>query len=380
MGGLDGGAMPKVKKGSTKYKFTRVPPRCPSGAGSPPPFSLAPDRRLTLSSQPTVELRTAGSPISRIPTLGYAYGKNGKASPLLTARQNAWHVLEMLFRGPEFHTVKDAVLDFRPDVVISDAEPWMHRVARHLKIPRIGFDHFGVMVYCKPPIPFGDRIRSRRDVFVYRLLMGRPERIIVSSFYDAPPRWPSVRVIGPLLRDEILNAPIRHGEHILVYFNKGQYQFTPHVELALRALDVPMLVYGTPRRGREGNLDFRPLSNVPFVEHMASCRAIISTAGNQLVGEAVHLGKPMLVIPEACVEQRLNAASLERSGFGMQVRHDDFSADVVKTFLANCHHYRQNMARSVRNGRREAVETIEQFLRELTTGEPTTTDHPAKVS
>jgi uncharacterized protein (TIGR00661 family) len=238
-------------------------------------------------------------------------------------------------------------------------------VACHLRIPRIGFDHFGIMVYCKPRIPFGDRIRSRRDVLIYRWLMGKPDRIIVSSFYDAPPRWPRVRVVGPLLRDEVLSATPTLGTHLLVYFNKGEHQLTPRVEGALRASGEPMMIYGTRRRGRDGNLDFRPPSNLPFIEDMASCRAIISTAGNQLVGEAVHLGKPMLVIPEECVEQRLNAAALEWQGFGMRVRQCEFSVAHLQTFLANQPQYQERIRSAARNGRAEAVEAIEEFLAEL---------------
>lgn len=304
-------------------------------------------------------------PVVRIPTLSYGYGADGRTSAWRTLRRNAWHVLELLLRGPEFQQVRDALLDFRPDVVISDAEPWTHRVARHLGIPRIGFDHFGILVYCRPRIPLRDRIRSRRDVLVYRWLMGRPERILVSSFYHARPRWPSVRVIGPLLRDEVLAAVPTGGEHLLGYFNKGQHLFTPRIEAALREAGLPVRIYGTPRRGREGNLEFRPPSNVPFLEDMASCRAIVSTAGNQLVGEAVHLCKPMLVTPENCVEQRLNAAALERRGFGMQVAESAFTADALRQFLAREAEFAGCMRHSARNGREEALVALEQFLSEL---------------
>jgi uncharacterized protein (TIGR00661 family) len=304
-------------------------------------------------------------PVVRIPTLSYGYGADGRTSAWRTARRNAWHVLELVLHGPEFQQVRDAVLDFRPDVVISDAEPWTHRVARHLGIPRIGFDHFGILVYCKPRIPLRDRIRSRRDVFIYRWLMGRPERVLVSSFYHARPRWPSVRVIGPLLRDEVLAAVPTSGAHLLGYFNKGQHLFTPRIEAALRDAGLPVRIYGTPRRGREGNLDFRPPSNVPFLEDLASCRAVVSTAGNQLVGEAVHLCKPMLVTPENCVEQRLNATALERRGFGLQVAGSAFDVHVLQRFLAREAEFVASMRRSARNGRAEALATLEQFLAEL---------------
>jgi hypothetical protein len=75
---------------------------------------------------------------------------------------------------------------------------------------------------------------------------------------------------------------------------------------------------------------------LPFLEDLAGCRAVISTAGNQLIGVALYLCKPVCVMPEACVEcveQRLNAGS--------------------------------NIGRNVRDGGPEAVEILEQFLREL---------------
>lgn len=304
-------------------------------------------------------------PIVRIPTLGYFYAPQGRRSNWLTFRRNFSAVADLLLRGPAFQQVVEQVRDFRPDVVISDAEPWTHRAARRLRIPRIGFDHFGIMAYCRPPMPWADRLLSLRDVFVYRRLMGRPERVIVSSFYDAPPRYPGVKVIGPLLRSAVLQTPARSGNYLLAYFNNGEHQLTPSVEAALRAAPLRTLVYGTPRRGADGNLDFRPPSNLPFLEDLAGCRGVISTAGNQLVGEALHFGKPMLVMPEDCVEQRLNGAAVERMGIGMQTTFRRFRVEHIQRFLAGEAEYHAAIARCRRDGRREAIEAIEQFLDEL---------------
>ena len=38
---------------------------------------------------------------------------------------------------------------------------------------------------------------------------------------------------------------------------------------------------------------------------------MVSTAGNQLATEACYFGKPLLVMPEDCAEQRLNARQVE---------------------------------------------------------------------
>lgn len=304
-------------------------------------------------------------PVQKIPTLGYAYAANAKRSNYRTIRQNAWHALDILFRGPVAQQVTAALADFRPDVVISDAEPWTHRAARRLRIPRIGFDHFGLMAHCKLSLPWLDWLRSFRDVWIYRTLMGTPQRVIVSSFYHAPPRWSGVEVIGPLLRAEVLQFAPRAGEHLLCYFNKGEFQFTPQVERTLAAAGVPVLVYGTQRRGLVGNLDFRPLSNLPFVEDLAGCRAVISTAGNQLVGEALHYGKPLLVMPEDCVEQRMNAAAVERMGIGMQTTLETFGPVVLVRFLGRESEFRSQTRLHARDGKAEAIAVIERFLGEL---------------
>ncbi len=307
-------------------------------------------------------------PVFRIPTLGYYYDKHARRSNFQTLKRNLPAVLDLVLRGPAFQMVLDTLRDFRPDVVISDAEAYAHRAARLLKIPRIGFDHFGIMAYCRPPLPIWDTAASRRDVFVYQALMGAPQRVIVSSFYPAPPRRRGVRVVGPLLRQAVVNATPRSGSYLLAYFNNGAHQFTPRIERVLRQLDCRVLVYGTQRQGSNGNLDFRPPSNLPFIEDMAGCRAVISTAGNQLVGEAMHLGKPVLVMPEDCVEQRLNAAAVERMGIGKRVDFSRFSVGVVRRFLGGEAGYIENIVRQRRDGRRESLEAIEACICELTGG------------
>jgi uncharacterized protein (TIGR00661 family) len=304
-------------------------------------------------------------PVTRIPTLGYFYDDRGRRSNWQTLKRNLPAVLDLLLRGPAFQAVLETIRDFRPEVVISDAEAWTHRAARRLGIPRIGFDHFGIMAFCRPPMPWADRLRSRRDVSIYNLLMGRPQRAIVSSFYHAPARRAGTHVVGPLLRRQVLDVRPRRGDYLLAYFNNGAAQFTAAIERALRSLEMPVRVYGTPRHGGDGPLHFRPPSNLPFIEDLAGCRAVISTAGNQLVGEAMHLGKPMLVMPEDCVEQRLNAAAVERMAIGGQIAQSALTGDAIRGFLEQETTMVENIRRQARDGRREALAAIERCLAEL---------------
>jgi len=195
--------------------------------------------------------------------------------------------------------------------------------------------------------------------------------VIVSSFYQAPATFPAARCVGALLRDDVFKVRAARGNYLLAYFNKGDHQYTPHVEEALQGTGLPALVYGTARSGTDGNVTYRPPGNASFLEDLARCRAVLSTAGNQLVGEALHFGKPMLVHPERSVEQRLNAAAVSRLRIGAQLRHEDISADAIRRFLRDAPQYETGARGLVRDCRSEALAAIESFASELAQGRGT---------
>jgi uncharacterized protein (TIGR00661 family) len=304
-------------------------------------------------------------PVTEIPTLTYVYRKSGRVATPETLHENAERIWDLLSRGETHRKVLSALRDFRPDLAICDVEPWTHQVAARLGIPRISFDHFGILAYCKPPMPWADRVRCLRDIAIYRALTGRPDRVIVSSFYTAPATFPAARCVGTLLRDDVFKVRAVRGDYLLAYFNKGEHQYTPHVEAALQGAGLPALVYGTSLTGTDGNVTYRRPCNTSFLEDLARCRAVLSTAGNQLVGEALHFGKPMLVHPERCVEQRLNAAAVSRLRIGEQTHHEDISADVIQRFLREAPYYEAGSRGLVQDGRADALAAIESFASEL---------------
>jgi uncharacterized protein (TIGR00661 family) len=304
-------------------------------------------------------------PVHRIPTLHFVYQKNGRRNQFGTIAGNLQAIGGLLLSGDGFRSVVSALRDFGPDVSVCDADPWTHRASAHLGVPRISFDHFGIMAYCRPELSPRDARAAARDVWIYRTLMGRPARIIVSSFYESPPLSRKVRCIGPLLRKEVREAQATPGEHLLVYLNNGSRQLTPRLEEALHQSGLPMAVYGTQRVGRDGNLVFERPDDQRFIEYLASCRAVISTAGNQLVGEAMFLGKPLLVRPEDSVEQRMNAAAVARLGIGEQAMGDSLDAKAISGFLAKAEAYGANARQLWRDGRLQALDCLESFARQL---------------
>lgn len=302
--------------------------------------------------------------VRKIPAFGYHYSA-GRRSAFLTLARSAGPYLDVLMRGTWARRVEGWLQEFRPDVVISDAEPWTHHAARRLGIPRIGFDHVGIMAYCRVPMSLRDRVLSVRDVMFYHSLTCQPDRVIVSSFYPGQALRRGVMQVGPLLRDVVHRFKATRGDHLLVYFNNGRHQLTAQMRRVLRALRRPVRLYGAPETGSDGSISYLPPCNRQFVEDLAGARAVISTAGNQLVGEALHFGKPLLVIPENSVEQRMNADAVQRLGIGEQATFEDFSVARVEEFLSREEQFLGNIRRQARDGRAESLEAIRRCLREL---------------
>jgi uncharacterized protein (TIGR00661 family) len=297
-------------------------------------------------------------PTVRIPVIGYRYNARGGHSFPRTIADNLAPMSDLLFGGQGMASVEREFRARDTQLVISDSEAWTHRVAQKLRLPRISFDHIGIIGYCKPHFPADLWLTGLRDAWGYRTLMGVPERILISSFYPAEPLYPYTTIVGPMLRDEVLRAKTTDGDYLLCYFNKGEHQYQPHIDRALRLLDCPVVIYGTPYRGRVENLDFRAPSNEGFVRDLAGCRAVLSTAGNQTIGEAIHLGKPILAVPEDAFEQRLNAHIIEKMGVGMRAGLRSLTPSDVDRFLGHNAWYRSNMQDHARDGRQEAIEIL----------------------
>lgn len=304
------------------------------------------------------------SPV-RIPTLQHRYTPRGQLSPWLTVTRNAPAVMDFWLHGPATDMVRSILAEFRADVVISDSEALTLWAARRMGLPRITFDHFGLLVHCRLDLSVMDRLRCRLNAAAYRMLFGTSERVIVSSFFTAPARRTGVRVVGPVIREEVRRTEPHRGDYLLVYLSTGSAEFTPRVERALLELDIPVRVYGTPRRGLQGNIHFKPLANLPFIEDLARCRAVFATTGNQLLGEVLYFGKPILGMPINCIEQRLNAHQIEKRGIGRQIRRRSVSSAAIRKFLADEEIFRRNIQRDQRDGELEAMDAIERFAEEL---------------
>jgi UDP:flavonoid glycosyltransferase YjiC (YdhE family) len=83
-----------------------------------------------------------------------------------------------------------------------------------------------------------------------------------------------------------------------------------------------------------------------FLQALAGSEALLTTAGNQVLGEAIHFRKPVLALPEdEVLEQELNALALERSGCGRSCPMRGFDAETWRRFESELPELRRGIAR-----------------------------------
>lgn len=258
------------------------------------------------------------------------------------------------------------IRDERPNLVITDFEPALPRAAERCKVPYISLDHQHFLAACDlRSLPFGLRQWARAMRTAVRMHHWRQQATIVSSFFKAPLRVGSrnVQLVGPLLRPEILNAAPTLGDYFVSYLRPHTSPAT--VEM-LQQCGRPIRVYGLGAREPDGNLTFHALDNQKFVDDVSGAAALIGAAGNQTIGEALYLGKPVLALPERKHhEQRINAHFVEQMGAGQAVTIEDLRPRHLERFFASVAQCQRNVARYFRgqiNGTPHALAAIQRFL------------------
>ena len=234
----------------------------------------------------------------------------------------------------------------KPDLIITDFEPAMPRAARLCRVPFISFDHQHFLVVNDlselPPLL---RFKCWLMSLVVRCYYSGQQRTIVSSFYkpQLKPGYASVDQIGVLLRPEIQDARPVAGDHLLVYLRRHG---PDDVLEALRNCGRHVHIFGLGQRQSEANgrVQYFPVDEARFLHDLKTCFALISNAGNQLVGEALYLQKPVLGLSETGnFEQQVNGHFLNQSGGGMSFRVEDFQPEVLTSFLERVEEFRANL-------------------------------------
>lgn len=260
---------------------------------------------------------------------------------------------------------------FEPEVVISDFESWTYLYGKNHRLPVISIDNMQIINRCKHPdeVLEGELANYTFTKAFVKSKLPFCDHYLITTFFHPPVAKKNTSLYPPILRPEILSATAREGEHLLVYQTQVGNEA---LVAALTESGIECRIYGMHRdlssEQVEGNLRFRPFSELGFIDDLASARAVVAGAGFTLMGEAVYLGKPMLAVPlEGQFEQLLNARYLAHEGYG-RAAEKGIDQDNLAGFLAELPHYRERLQRYRQDGNRLLLDAVDHQLDKAAAG------------
>lgn len=227
----------------------------------------------------------------------------------------------------------------QPDLAITDFEPILPRAAKKCNVPCISMDHQHFLSCSKfDSLPWRFRWRGWFLRCSIPMFYSKQAGEAVSSFYHLPARvgTESIQRFGVLLRSSILEAKrgaYETKDHLVVYIRRHAPE---NFWRGLEESGQKAYVYGLGQCPSlaNGRIQFREISDQQFVYDLATSKALVTTAGNQLVGEAFFLKKPVLAIPEpGNFEQQLNGWLVGKSGGGWSIEFSQFTHHLLHQFL-----------------------------------------------
>ena len=287
--------------------------------------------------------------------------RGNRARLVATARAN----LDLTWRSPEIiAAAADWLTEHGADTVVSDHEPFVARAAARLGVPVVALSHQLILTETWPRVPLlhvPSYVGTALGIGV--LAPTRPDAAVVPSFFFPPLRWGSrATLVPPILRDDVLALRPSDGGRLLVYVNEGAGM--GRLLDALGESGAPADVYGLdPSLGAPASVTLRAPSRRGFLADLAAARAVVSTAGFTLLSEALHLGKPILAMPNrGFFEQAVNALALRDGGRGEAV-FGRLRAGRLAAFLDRAERYRRPPSGTGTEGRDCSADVIESVLR-----------------
>jgi uncharacterized protein (TIGR00661 family) len=273
-------------------------------------------------------------PVSWIASAYLVYRKNS-IDQVLT-------VLLNLVRAPlyviSFVKMFVMLLVDRPQVLITDFEPWSTYAALLTGVRVVSIDNQQVLLHARISLPEHHRWTRLWAWLVIRTIIPFAHATIIPSFFFPQLESTRAQYVSPILRKGLRARRPVQGGHVLVYQTSST-----HHELLKVLKSFPrqsFVIYGFPKVVREGNLRFKRFNEREFFDDLAAAKAVISNGGFSLLSEALSLRKPILSIPvQGHCEQLINAHYLQKLNYGLMAH--TASHAVLKTFFARLRRYRE---------------------------------------
>lgn len=231
-------------------------------------------------------------------------------------------------------TLRNIMRGRKPDVIISDWEPYTCWAGAFLDIPVVTANNCSLLLKTKVPIKVPKAV-----MFGGHLATLHAQRHIIPSFTKVAVEEDTI-LTDIAVRKEIQRLRPETGEHLLVYMTSDTCIAILDV---LERMHIACQVYGFGKRARRGKLHFHAFSKTEFLKDLEQARAVVISGGFSLLSEALYLHKPVACVPiESQWEQIMNGMLLQKQGYGMYLEKPTLAG--MRRFLKNLPKYREKLA------------------------------------
>ncbi len=214
-------------------------------------------------------------------------------------------------------------------LILSDGDLPAILAANWTRRPSIAIGHSEVFGRCARPkgLPILPWWKERT---VARLSAPTASAYVAVNFAPIITRHDNVIVARPELRSDIPEKATV-GKKILCYFRDENGDEILRTLLKLE--QAPILFTKQPENKRKGVV-VSALGSKAFGEALIEAKAVVASAGSQLMSECVALQIPVFALyKKNDAEQRLNVEMLRGYGMGDGCSFSEFSAEKMNTFL-----------------------------------------------
>ena len=244
----------------------------------------------------------------------------------------------------------------KPDLAISDYCPVTARYAYAHGCPLVTIDQQSKYLAGDYTEELGGTT-CKDEVERLRLFFPTADMRLACSFFRVPKSANAredVTILPPVIKPAIVDLKERRSKtaqtnSVLVYIS-SQRDFVQPMSEVLRVLEqapefnFTVFVKELPEElalCAPANVKLRRHGDPRFLDHLAECRALISTGGHSLVSEVMYLGIPAYLIPLPVYEQQVNSHIVGRNGFGICA--ETLNVVELRNFLANVDGYAENI-------------------------------------
>ncbi|HSV98569.1 MAG TPA: glycosyltransferase family protein [Sedimentisphaerales bacterium] len=260
--------------------------------------------------------------------LTFDYSK-GYVAPVATVWKNLWQFPHGRRANKELFN--QVYKPFRPDLLITDFEPFSAWWAWRNRVPFLSVNNEHTLIFCRLEHDLRNVVQRLQAGVVTRFHYFGAEAYVIINFFQAPLKRDKAVLTPPIVRRVITELTPTDAGHITIYWTTGTGEDRLR-DVLIRFPGQRFHIYGFNKQLECGNCLFKERSTEGFLADLASSRGVVASAGFSLISECLYLKKRMLLLPlGGHYEQLLNAHYVDRLGLGVWSR--DLDEPAVSHFL-----------------------------------------------